>query len=287
MDRQLCAARPSVVLAAGVAMAFTACTYRATDEIAGSLSIPAGVERIRVELENATLDVGLWSEGEGGAQLTFQGGVRMDAEDEHQLQQLQAIEHGLVAETDPDDPTVLVVAGPKTPDGVRGMIAYEGNLRLSPDVPIEIVIRDNGHVTMIGRRALSKVSTRRGDLRFEDCYGGVKATTGSGNVIAYDHHGDLDIRSQGGDMQAFVIEPGERLTLSTGKGTIQCYMPPATKCEVDARAEIGRIGNDFGFEVTKPTAYSSVMVGKRGGSKTRVLLRTAAGHIAMRGLDPR
>ncbi len=287
MDRHTSAARPSVVLAAGVAMAFTACTYRATDEIAGSLSIPEGVERIRVDLENATLDVGLPSEGAAGPQLTFQGGVRMDAEDEHQLQQLQAIEHGLVAETDPDDPTVLVVAGPKTPDGVRGMIAYEGNLRLSADVPIEIVIRDNGHVTMIGRRALSKVSTRRGDLRFEDCYGGVKATTGSGNVIAYDHHGDLDIRSQGGDMQAFVIEPGERLTLSTGKGTIQCYIPPATQCDVDARAEIGRIGNDFGFEVTKPTAYSSVMVGRRGGSKTRVLLRTAAGHIMMRGLDPR
>jgi|GEM_PF-3095123 len=287
MSRFLRAACLHAAAVSCVALTFAGCAFRATDKVAGAFTVPPGVKLLRVEIENATLDVGLPLEGAPTAQITFKGGVRMDAADDAQLHELMLVEHGLVAALDPEDPTVFVVKGPRTPSKVRGMIAYEGNLRVPASMPLEVVVANNGHVTMVGRRAACSVQTRRGDLRFEDCAGGIKATTGQGNVIAYDHRGDLDVRSQGGDMQVFVIEPGDRLTLSTGKGTVQCYVPKSIDCQVDARAEIGRIGNDFGFEVKKPTAYSSAMIGSRGRPKTRVLLRTAAGHIAMRALEPR
>ncbi|MGC6489379.1 MAG: hypothetical protein ACON4Z_17160 [Planctomycetota bacterium] len=263
------------------------CTHRATEEVAGRLPIPAGVTSIRLEMDNGTLDVAALLEGAVRDQVTFEGGVRMDAADGAQLAALEEVDHLLVADLDPEDPSVLRIQGPRLPQGVAGMIAYEGHVRVPPELPLEVVVRDNGHVTMVGRRASSRVRTRRGDLRFDDCKGGVKAQTGQGNVIAYDHGGDLDVRSQNGDMQAFVVEPGAVVTLKTGKGTVQCYLPPDLPCTVDARAEIGRIGSDFGFEVTKPTAYSSAMIGSRGGRTTRVLLRTASGHIAMRALAPR
>ena len=79
--------------------------------------------------------------------------------------------------------------------------------------------------------------------------GAIEANTGQGMLIAFDHEGDIDVRTGLGDMQVFVVKPGDQITLSTGKGTVQCHVPGDIGCEVDARAEIGRIGNDFGFEV--------------------------------------
>lgn len=282
-----CPRAATVILAVTVALVASGCSHRATEQIGGELALPDGVQSVRLEIDNGTLDVAPPLAGGGERRITFEGGLRMDASDAAQLQQLAGAEHSLVARLDPADPTVLLVQGPRAPDGVQGMIAYEGNVRVPTGVPLEVVVRNNGHVTMVGRRASSRVETRRGDLRFEDCKGGVKAKTSQGNVIAYDHVGDLDVRTQNGDMQAFVTEPGAVVTLKTGKGTVQCYLPPTLECEVDARASIGRIGNDFGFEVMKPTAYSSAMVGSSGGRTTRVLLRTEAGHIAMRALDQR
>jgi hypothetical protein len=287
MSRTDRATRPFLAIAATVLAVLPGCTHRAIDQVDGALPIPAGVTSIRVELENGTLDVAPPEGAEQAAQLAYMGGVRMDASDDQQLQQLVASRHQLVAAVDAEDPTVLVVRGPQLPAGVQGMIAYEGHIRVPVAMPLEVVVANNGHVTLVGRRAPSKVRTRRGDLRFDDCRAAIKATTGQGNVIAYDHRGDLDVRSQGGDMQAFVVEPGEVLTLSTGKGTVQCHVPESIDCRVDGRAEIGRIGNDFEFDVTKPSPYSAAMTGIRGGGRTKVVLRTAAGHIAMRRLQPR
>jgi len=276
-----------VAIAVAVAGGLAGCAHRATDEVAGALAVPQGVLRVRVELQNGTVDIAPLADGAAADNMTFLGGVRMDAADDQQLAQLVALDHGLKASLDAEDPSLLVVRGPELPDGVQGMIAYEGNIRVPAAMPLEVVISSNGHVTLVGRQASTVVRTRRGDLRFDGCSGDVKATTGQGNVIAYDHRGSLDVRSQGGDMQAFVVEPGPVLTLSTGKGTVQCHVPEGISCRVDARAETGRIGNDFELEVTKPSAYSAAMTGRLGDGASKVVLRTAAGHIAMRRLDPR
>lgn len=279
--------RPFLAIAATALAVLGGCAHRATERVGGTLTIPKGVTSIRVELENGTLDVATPEDPKLVTEVSYKGGFRMDAADAEQLKQVQAGANELVAEVDGEDPTVLVIRGPRLPGGVQGMIAYEGHVRVPAEMPLEIVVTNNGHVTLVGRRAASKVRTHRGDLRFDNCTGAIKATTGQGNVIAYDHRGDLDVRTQSGDMQVFVVEPGEEITLWTGKGTVQCHVPETIECKVDARVETGRIGNDFDFEVTKPAPYSAAMTGIRGGGRTKVVLRTAAGHIAMRKLQPR
>ena len=106
-------------------------------------------------------------------------------------------------------------------------------------------------------------------------------------LIAFGHRGDLDVRSGSGDMQAFVEQPGAKITLSTGKGTVQCHVPDDLAFEVDARAEIGRVGDDFGLMVQKVGDYSASLAGKVGAGTTKIVLRTAAGHIGLRKLRPR
>jgi len=287
MSRSHPANRSSLVIAVAAFAMLAGCTHRATVQVDGTVPVAENVTSIRIELDNGTLDVAVPEDPKVSDAVSYKGGVRMEAPDDAQLKKLVGLQHGFVAAPDTDDPTVLVIRGPRLPAGVQGMIAYEGHVRIPAGMPLEVVVSNNGHVTLVGRRADSKIKTRRGDLRFDNCTGAIKATTGQGNVIAYDHRGDLDVRCRGGDMQAFVVEPGDKLTLSTGKGTVQCHVPASIECKVDARAETGRIGNDFEFEVTKPSPYSAAMTGAKGGGRTKVILRTAAGHIAMRKLQPR
>ena len=55
--------------------------------------------------------------------------------------------------------------------------------------------------------------------------------------------------------------PASRLTLDSGKGTLQCHVPDDLQCEVDARVQTGRIGNDFDFEVRQVGEFGAAMVG--------------------------
>ena len=240
-----------------------------------------GVQKIRIEMPNGTLDLATLQPGAPANKIEWQGGVRRDARTAEGLQQIEAVSIDLASAIDPQDPGTLILRCPSAPEGVIGMIAYEGNIRIPAKMPVEVIITGNGHVTMVGREAFSKVRTGRGDLRFEGCKGGVEANTGQGVLIAFDHEGDIDVRTGLGDMQVFVVKPGAQITLGTGQGTVQCKIPADTEFEVDARAEIGRIGNDFGVEVRKVGEYSAAMTGRVGSAATRIILRTASGHISL------
>ena len=143
------------------------------------------------------------------------------------------------------------------------------------------MITGSGHVTIANRTASTDVQTGRGDLRFEHCACRVKARTGRGMVIAFDHRGDLDIHTMVGDMQAFVREPGDLIRLVTGQGTVQCHVPSTIEFDLDARAEIGDIGNGFGLQVEKVLDYGRVLIGKRGSIRTKVVLRIGSGHLSI------
>ena len=257
------------------------CAHRSVQSINGSMPCGADVQRIRIEMPNGSLGVLAIEASAPADKLTYVGGLRRDATTAEGLEALANVANVLGAAMDPKQPGTLVVRCPDAPDGVQGMIAYEGSISIPATMPLEVTVTDNGHVTLMDRGAPSKVVTRRGDLRFERCKGGVEANTGQGNLIAFQHVGDIDVRTGLGDMQVFVIEPGDQITLSTGKGTVQCHVPGDIGCEVDARAEIGRIGNDFGFDVRRVGDYSAAMTGRRGTAKTRVILRTASGHISL------
>lgn len=257
------------------------CAHRSVVSFNGELEYGPEIKRVRVELNNGTIGIVATEENSPAGAMTYAGGLRRDAASAAELATLEGVATVLTAEPDPKDPTTLVIRCPRAPAGVQGMIAYEGHIRMSADLPLEIAVTNNGHVTLTDRRAATKVSTRRGDLRFENCNGAIEANTGQGNVIAYAHQGSIDIRTNLGDMQVFVVKPGDQITLGTGKGTVQCHVPADIECDVDARAEIGRIGNDFGLEVRKVGEYSAAMTGKIGSAKTLVLLRTASGHISL------
>ena len=257
------------------------CAHRSVAVTKGEIACGPEVTKIRIEMANGTLDLATLLADAPPDQIQWAGGVRRDASTEEGLKSIEAVAVTLVAAKSAEDPGTLVITCPMAPAGVVGMIAYEGSIRIPAKLPVEIAISDNGHVTMVGREAFSKVRTGRGDLRFENCKGGIEANTGQGVLIAFGHEGDLDVRTGLGDMQVFITKPGAQITLGTGQGTVQCKIPAATEFEVDARAEIGRIGNDFDLEVRKVGDYSAAMTGKVGKGTTKVILLTGSGHISL------
>ncbi|MCU0862297.1 MAG: hypothetical protein MUC36_00770 [Planctomycetes bacterium] len=264
------AAAASLVLLAGCGAA-----HRSTAELSQQHPIGAAFDGIRIEVDNGTIGVDVSTTRE----VAVRGGIRRAAETAAELAQLESVAPGLQVVADPLQPRILVLRGPALPPGVNGLLGLELGIHLPADLPLEIVITGSGHVTLARRQARSKVRTGRGDLRFEDCGGGVQARTGRGNVIAFGHRGDLDVHTTVGDMQAFVDEPGKLVRLVSGQGTVQLHVPPELPFDVDARAEIGRIGNGFGLVAQTVARYGAALVGKQGAATTKVVLRTGAGHL--------
>jgi len=246
--------------------------------MAGSIPISQSIRRVRVEIQNGTIGMDVHAERAVG----YGGGVRRAANSADDLAALERIPVQITAAPDAEDETTLVVRGPSLADtDPLGILGLELGLRLPADLPVEIRVAQSGHVTVANRAAPLEVHTGRGDLRFEKCAGAIKARTGRGNVIVVDQRGDLDVRAAVGDMQAFVREPGQLIRLDTGQGTIQCYVPPATGCRVDARAQIGRCNTKFGFPIETVQKYGAAMVGERGDGRTVIVLRTGSGHLSL------
>ncbi|MBM3960954.1 MAG: hypothetical protein FJ306_03510 [Planctomycetes bacterium] len=256
--------------------------HRSVAQAKGTLAIPPGVSIVRIEVASGTLGVDAASDPAAAPVVEWAGGVRRAADTAEELQQLDQVAVTLAAATDPARPEVLVLRGPSAPAGSKGVLAFEVGVRLPNDLRVEVVVAGSGHVTVANRGGSTMVQTARGDLRFERCAGAVRAKTGSGNVIAFDHEGDLDVLTGAGDMQAFVRKPAAELRLVTGKGTVQCGVPEGCEFDLDGRAEVGRIGVDFGLQATKVGDYGAAVVGRRGAATTKVVLRTASGHLAFR-----
>ena len=82
----------------------------------------------------------------------------------------------------------------------------------------------------------------------------------------------MDVHTTVGDMQVFVRELGRSFALVTGQGTVQCHLPKDASIEVDARVEIGRIGNGFGFVAERVSDFGAALVGRQGDGRTKVVL---------------
>ena len=253
-------------------------SHRSVAEMTSTLPLGQSIERVRIEIQNGTLGVDADTE----RMVVITGGVRRAADTAMELAQLEQIPNDFYVVPDAAEPATLVVRGPAIPaGGVQGVLGIEAGIKLPADLPLTIVISGSGHVTVANRTARTHVETGRGDLRFEHCAGGVKAATGRGMVIAFDHRGNLDIQAMVGDMQAFVREPGDLIRLDTGKGTVQCHVPSSIEFDLDARAEVGHIGNGFGLESERVREFGCVLVGKRGSARTKVVLRTGSGHLSI------
>jgi hypothetical protein len=252
-------------------------SHRSVAELDGRVPVGQAIDRIRIEVQNGTVGI----DSAADREVSFAGGIRRAADTAEDLQRIEALPPGLTAVPMPEQPNTLLLRGPQLPDGSTSMLGLELGIRLPPDIPLEVAIAGNGHVTIANRKAPTRVQTGRGDLRFERCAGGVVAKTGRGNVIAYEQIGDVDIHTMIGDMQGFVRQPGKKIRLVTGQGTVQCYIPGATQFDLDARAEIGRIRNGFGLEPEIVGKYGAALVSKKGDASTAIILRTASGHLSL------
>lgn len=268
-------------IAAGLLVLLGSCSHRSVAEFSQQVVLLPGKTAIRIEIENGT--IGVATSSDRSIQIT--GGVRRAADTAEMLARLEAVPLQFHPVEDPKRPELLVLRSPQLPEGSSGILGLELGVRLPVDLPLEIVITGSGHVTLGDRKAASQVRTGRGDLRFENCAGGVVAKTGSGNVIAFGHRGDVDLQTNLGDMQVFVREPGSKVRLITGQGTVQCYLPTAAQFEVDARVEVGRIGNSFGLTAETVQSYGAALVGRVGTGAIKVILRSGSGHIALSAKD--
>lgn len=265
----------------GLLLATAACGgnlgHRSLIETSGRVPLAADVRRVRFEIDNGTLGFDVAPARE----VAYAGGVRRAADTEAGLAQLEQVPPGFAAAADPERPDTLVLRGPSLPDGIGALLGVEMGIHLPADVELEVRVQGSGHVTVVNRGAAIRVDTGRGDLRFDNCNGALRAKTGRGHVIVVDHRGDVDVHTMIGDMQVFVREPGAQLRLTTGQGTVQCHVPAETAFDLDARAEVGRIGSSFGLPVEKVGTYGSAMVGQRGAATTKLVLRTGSGHLSL------
>lgn len=251
-------------------------SYRSLVEMSGDVPIGPEIRKVRLEIQDGTVGVDRQDE----RAVHFGGGMRRAADTAEQLAAIEAIPVNPVAGIDPADASTLVLRGPHlTDNGPNGILAYEMGLKLPADLELEIVVVRNGVVTVVNRDAALKVTTGRGDLRFERCKGGTKAFTGRGVVLAVDMENRVDIETAVGDMQVFVSKPGDLLRLRTGQGTIQCYIPPTTGFVCSARAEVGFAGSGFGLEKEKTAQLGMAMTGTRGDGRTKIVMTTGNGYL--------
>lgn len=252
--------------------------HRSVAEEDYELPIGQETDRVRIEIQSGTVGVA----AAAAPVIAVSAGVRRAADSAEDLAAIERLPIRLAATTDPARPGTLVLRGAALPATHTGLFAFDLTLRLPPSIAVEVAVAGSGHVTMADRTGRIDASTGRGDLRFERCHAVVHARTGRGNVIAFDHRGDLRLVTDVGDMQAFVVQAGRELEMSTGHGTVQCVVPADLEFDVDARAEVGRIGADFDLAAERVGDFGASLVGRRGSASTKVVLRTGKGHLAFR-----
>ncbi len=269
------AAAAAVVLA--LVVAGCSLGHRSVAEFRGEVAIPPGVERVRIEVQEGTVGIDI----QEAANLTFAGGVRRAGDTAEELAALERIPLEVSSALDPADPKTLIVRFPHPAEGQIGVFGLELGLRLPAALALDVRIAGSGHFTTANRTGAVAIETRRGDLRFERCQSSIRARTGRGNVIVNNHIGDLDVRAGVGDMQVFCRQPGTQLRLSTGEGTIQCYVPSDTDFELDARSETGRVGTSFGIPV-ESSGFHAAAVGRHGPTgRVKIALSTGQGYVSL------
>ncbi|MEQ1631536.1 MAG: hypothetical protein ABL997_04130 [Planctomycetota bacterium] len=258
-----------------------ACTggleHRSMAPMKGDLAIPPGVTKVRVEIDNGSLDVQLGK----GPSITYRGQVRRATDSAEQLQRFEGQGSELTAAVDPQAKDVLVLRGPSRPDGGDlGVLAVELILDIPDGLAVALIVRGSGNLAIDTRAAAVELDCGRGDLRMKRTRGPARLHSGRGNVIADDHSGDLDVRVDVGDMQVFVREPGARLRLVTGMGNVQCLVPPAAQFRVEARTQTGKMANGFGLPIERE-GFRSWMTGQRGDGRTELVMHSGKGHLSL------
>lgn len=276
---------PRCRLAVGIFLAFSACgdggfAIRDVRGVSGSLPVETSVRIIRVEADTGSYIV----QGGTASEVAFDGVVRRAAQDEAGMQRLLQVDPTPRMERDPAHPDRLLLRMPGLPPDaspLHSMLTFEVRFVLPDLVDVEVVVRGSGHLTAEDRRGSTRLDTARGDLRLARCHGSARLHTGKGTTIVFDHRGDLEVEAEVGEVQAFVPQPGERLTLATGLGNVMVFLPPEAGFRVDARALRGKIASAFGQVARRVQDYGAVLEGTHGDGRTSLVIRTGSGQVAV------
>jgi Putative adhesin len=251
--------------------------HRSLATLLGEVALPPGTTRVRVEIENGSLEVRVGEAGKVG----FRGQVRRATDTAEQLVAFEAQGAELKGELDPAAPTTFVLRGPKRPEGqMIGVLAVEAILTIPDGIEVALAVSGSGNLAIETRAASLDLQCGRGDVRCKHTKGAAKVRTGRGNVILDDHAGDVDVDIGVGDMQVFVREPQKKLLLATGMGNVQCILPPDAQFRADARTQTGKLANGFGLPVVQD-GYRASMVGQRGDGRTELAMRSGKGHLSL------
>ncbi len=269
---------PSALLAC---VCFCACTggmgHRSVAALSGELLLPAGTTRVRVEIDNGSLDVRVGTAGKIG----FRGQVRRAADSAEQLAAFEARGAELRGASDEKSASTFVVQGPSRPEGqLLGVLAVEAVLSIPDGIEVTLAVSGSGNLAVEARSAALDLHCGRGDVRCKSTVGLAKIHTGRGNVILDDHAGDVDVDIGVGDMQVFVRQPNKKILLATGMGNVQCIIPPESQFRVDARTQTGKLANGFGLPIEKE-GYRAWTVGQRGDGRTELAMRSGKGHLSL------
>jgi hypothetical protein len=269
-----------------------ACSHRSMAEMKGELALPEGVRTARVVVQNGSVAVKAGTE----RKIRYSGGIRRSGATAEILARLEQVPNLLSASADPADPTLLVITAPAIPadaDAMRSILGCEFTLVLPAEIEVDVQVVGipggigSGHLVVSDRRADVRMSTGRGDMRLENCRGSARLRTGGGMSIVIGHEGNLDLQSRGGDIQAFLRQAADDILLATGQGNVQCHVPRETGFRLDARTEMGKLANGFGLPMERVQDYGGVMRGTHGDGRTRIVLRSASGHLSMTHTVPR
>jgi hypothetical protein len=270
---------PEVIILAALASCDGAFQYRDVQRVEGSVPLAPAIRTVRLEAASGSFIV-----VPGPGDLRYEGGRRCAGNGSEVLDRLRAIPLLLEAAPDPGQSDVLRLREPAWPsdlDPGSVVVSYELRIFLPAELAIEIEVAGHGHLEAEGRRGPVRLSTRRGDLRLKLCEGPAVLYTGHGVTIVDRHRGDLTVEAGTGEMQVFVQEPGQRLTLATGLGNVMCYLPPDAGFRISARTLKGKVHNAFGLPPQRVQDWGGAITGVVGDGRTEIVLRTGAGMVGL------
>lgn len=270
----------SVMALAAMAACGGPFSQRDARDASGSLPLAATTRSLCLLVDTGSFEVRTHSEGA----LRYQGVIRRAAGTEADLERLLGQEARVAASADAEDPTRLRLSLPTLPAGFdqqQAMVVCEFVIWLPADVAVDLETTGSGRLGAEERRAPVRLWTRRGDLRLARCQGPAVLHTGSGNTLVDNHRGDLEVDAAMGEIQALVREAGTSLKLVTGLGNVTCHLPPDAGFVADMRTDKGKVASAFGLASRRVQDFGAVMEGSHGNGRTRIVMRSGGGLLAL------
>lgn len=137
-------------------------------------------------------------------------------------------------------------------------VPYHFSLRLKND--------DNGDITVEGLSGEMEISNTNGDISLKDISGSSMLDTVDGDIT----------------VQFKEITPGLPMAFSSVEGDIDVTFPVDINTRIKARADSGRILNDFVKKTKKQTAQSTWNYSKLNDGGAEIVLRSFLGNIHIR-----